>query len=1192
MTDTRTVCPSELPLTWNGKTFTEAGTQTATLQTANGCDSTVTMTLHVNQAYNVPVTAAICQGDSYNFFGQTLTAGGTYTHTLQTVNGCDSVITLTLTVNPTYLITEERTVCSAGLPYLWNGVIFTGPGTKFATLHTATGCDSVVTMILTVDEAFEVTVNRAVCVDELPIVWNGKTFNAAGTQTVTLEASNGCDSIVTMVVTVNTPVHQAYTVVECGSYTWTNGDGATYTASGTHTYSHTDANGCTQVDTLHLTIHNPVHTAVTVSECGSFTWNGQTYTTSGNYTYSHTDANGCTQVDTLHLTIYNPVNTAITAQACGSFVWNGETYTTSGTHTFSHTDAHGCTQVDTLHLTIFNPVHQAVTVSECGSYTWTAGNGQTYTASGDYTYSHLDAHGCTQVDTLHLTIFNPMHQAVTVSECGSYTWTAGNGQTYTASGDYTHSHLDANGCTQVDTLHLTIFNPVHTAVTVSECGSYTWNGQTYTASGNYTYSHLDANGCTQVDTLHLTILNPVHQAITVSECGSYTWNGQTYTASGNYTHSHLDANGCTQVDTLHLTIFNPMHTAVTVSACGSYTWADGNGQTYITSGDYTYSHLDAHGCTQVDTLHLTILHGSSAVVANTICASELPYEWNGVTFTEAGMQTATIDAANGCDSVVTMVLMVNTPVHHAYTAEACGSYTWNGTVYSVSGNYTYSHQDVNGCTQVDTLHLTIFQPANSAITVAECGSYTWTSGNGVTYTASGNYTYSHTDANGCTQVDTLHLTIFNPVHQAVTVSECGSYTWNGTVYETSGTYTYSHLDNNGCTQVDTLHLTIHNPVHQAITVTECGDYTWNGQTYTESGDYTYSHLDNNGCTQVDTLHLTINHPAGTAVTVTECASYTWTDGNGQTYTESGIYTYSHLDVVGCTQVDTLYLTINEPEATTLTATVCPAALPYTWNGVVFTAAGTQSVTLTAANGCDSVVTMTLTVIFAAQSDIYETACGSYFWNNANYTESGDYTATFTAANGCDSIVTLHLTINQSVQTELYETACDSYTWTDGNTYTQSDDYAMTLTAANGCDSIVVLHLTIHNSATSEFSIEWMDDTPYTWNGQEYTESGDYTQTLQTVDGCDSVVTLHLTITVDVDVYDEAAVYIAPNPAKEVCRIVGLESAPISVDLFDMRGKLLMRARSTEFDVSTLPSGMYMVKVNTGDRIINLKLIRQ
>ena len=50
-----------------------------------------------------------------------------------------------------------------------------------------------------------------------------------------------------------------------------------------------------------------------------------------------------------------------------------------------------------------------------------------------------------------------------------------------------------------------------------------------------------------------------------------------------------------------------------------------------------------------------------------------------------------------------------------------------------------------------------------------------------------------------------------------------------------------------------------------------------------------------------------------------------------------------------------------------TVAVCASELPYTWNGVVFTAAGTQSVTLTAANGCDSVVTMTLTLLAATPS---------------------------------------------------------------------------------------------------------------------------------------------------------------------------------------------------------------------------------
>ena len=165
----------------------------------------------------------------------------------------------------------------------------------------------------------------------------------------------------------------------------------------------------------------------------------------------------------------------------------------------------GCTQVDTLHLTINNPTHTAVTVTECETYTWADGNGQTYTLSGDYTYSHVDANGCTQVDTLHLTVNNPVHSAVTVTECESYIWADGNGQTYTVSGDYTYSHADANGCTQVDTLHLTINQPVTTEISIETSDScYIWNGLTYCMSGDYTQTFTAANGCDSVVTLHLT----------------------------------------------------------------------------------------------------------------------------------------------------------------------------------------------------------------------------------------------------------------------------------------------------------------------------------------------------------------------------------------------------------------------------------------------------------------------------------------------------------------------------------------------------------------------------------------------------------------------------------------------------------------------------------------------------------------
>ena len=92
----------------------------------------------------------------------------------------------------------------------------------------------------------------------------------------------------------------------------------------------------------------------------------------------------------------------------------------------------------------------------------------------------------------------------------------------------------------------------------------------------------------------------------------------------------------------------------------------------------------------------------------------------------------------------------------------------------------------------------------------------------------------------------------------------------------------------------------------------------------------------------------------------------------------------------------------------------------------------------------------------------------------------------------------------------YETveACGLYTW-NGETYTESGDYVYTTTATNGCDSIVTLHLTINQSQTTEETAVACES--YLWNGATYTTSGDYTYTTTTINGCDSIVTLHLTI---------------------------------------------------------------------------------
>jgi hypothetical protein len=100
------------------------------------------------------------------------------------------------------------------------------------------------------------------------------------------------------------------------------------------------------------------------------------------------------------------------------------------------------------------------------------------------------------------------------------------------------------------------------------------------------------------------------------------------------------------------------------------------------------------------------------------------------------------------------------------------------------------------------------------------------------------------------------------------------------------------------------------------------------------------------------------------------------------------------------------------------------------------------------------------------SIITQTVCDTASINGTTYTSSGTYTQVLTNANinGCDSTITINLTVNNSIETNETITACGSYLF-DGNTLTTSGEFLGTFTRANGCDSIVNLTLSIVSSIT-------------------------------------------------------------------------------------------------------------------------------
>src|SRR5690554_2711846 len=249
-------------------------------------------------------------------------------------------------------------------------------------------------------------------------------------------------------------------------------------------------------------------------------------------------------------------------------------------------------------------------------------------------------------------------------------------------------------------------------------------------------------------------------------------------------------------------------------------------------------------------------------------------------------------------------------------------------------------------------------------------------------------------------------------------------------------------------------------------------------------------------------------------TITACESYTWPTNN-QEYTTSGSYNAYLLNENGCDSIVTLDLTITASETSTITEVACGS---YTWsaNNQTYSNSGVYTETLTAVSGCDSIVTLDLTISNSQSSTVTKEVCGSYTWsaNSQTYTTSGVYTETLATIEGCDSVVTLDLTISgQAVSTTVTEEVCGSYTWSANNqTYTSSGVYTETLATVEGCDSVVTLDLTINNQSVSTTVTEEVCGS-YTWsaNNQTYTSSGVYTETLATVEGCDSIVTLDLTI---------------------------------------------------------------------------------
>ena len=1168
-TAAETICAGEA-FVFNGTPLTSAGTYTEVFATAQGCDSTVALTLAVETPPVTSLTETICFGESYPVGTSTYSATGTYSDVLTSANGCDSTVNLDLTVLPELLTTLDTTVCDEQSVVV-GAQTFGASGTYGVTLPSADGCDSTVTLNLTVLPPNATSLSEEIC-DGQTYTLGTQTLGASGTYTEVFADANGCDSAVTVSLTVLTEIVTTLAETVCDGETYAFGgqtlgtagtysqtlpssggcdstvnltlavaptpvtnltevicdgetvvvDGQPFGTTGTYTVVAQSAAGCDSTVNLDLTVQTAIATTLDVAICDgdSYTVGATAYTLGGTYTQTLTSAAGCDSTVMLNLTVNPEVTTELVAQVCDGelFAIGQQTFDVTGQYSVTLATAAGCDSNVNLDLTVVETLTETVSATICpnGSYDF---NGSTYSAPGSYDFATTSAAGCDSVVTLELSAEPPIATNLVEAVCAGETVTVGT-QTFSAAGTYTVVLSAASGCDSTVTLQLIVDQPQSVAVTerICEGGRYVIDGTVLTQPGSYTFDLFTVAGCDSTVALTLEVAPSYFENVSATICPgtSYTLAGQTFTSGGSYPIALTTVDGCDSTIVLEVFEESLIETSVEATVCAGQFY-DFNGRQLFNAGQYFETFVTAQGCDSLVTLDLAVVSALADTLTVTRCFGE-SYLFDGTPRTTSGTYSAGYTSAGGCDSTVTLELTILDDLSTQRTEVICAgeSVQVGAQRFSESGTYTVGLIGAGGCDSVITLELSVGGGDTTRLVRGICAGGSVEIGT-ERFTSTGSYVVDLSTAAGCDSTVTLDLTVASVVALSQNESLCDgeSVTVRGTTYATAGNYALSVPGRNGeCDTTIALTVTVAPTATTALSERICAGetYRFDGADLDAAGTYTAELETVAGCDSTVVLTLAVL-PASTAtVAQTICAGETYRF-DGRDYAVAGTYTAAFAAANGCDSTVTLVLDVEAPAVDSLAATICTGD-EYRAGGRSFSESGTYTVDLTTATGCDSVLVLTLAVTDSIVVERSARICAGQELDFGGQTirTAGRYRSAGSSSAGCDSVTYLDVTVVDTLRTDISEAICAGETYEfDGSALSDAGTYSALYASAGGCDSLVTLMLAVLPDSDSELDVSICAGDAYAFAGQDYTEAGTYTARLTNAAGCDSLATLRLAV---------------------------------------------------------------------------------
>ncbi|MBX2844720.1 MAG: hypothetical protein KTR13_00790, partial [Saprospiraceae bacterium] len=603
------ICDDDTYTLPDGQVVNGSGVYITNLISSLGCDSVVRTNLTVNATFFEQVDVEICDNETYELpDGTTVTAGGTYPVTLSSVSGCDSVIETRLTVQPTFNNTVQAEICDNETYTLPDGAQVNAPGSYTSSLITTFGCDSIITTQLTVQPTFFLEEDIAICNGDTYTLPDGRVVNATGSYTSDLTTVNGCDSTIRSNVLVQPTYFEQRVAEICDTDSFILPDGSSVNSSGVYPITLTSVSGCDSTIETTLTVHPSFDISQQAVICDNETYvlpDGNAVNTPGMYVSNLITTEGCDSIVRTELTVNPTYFSSETIEICDgdSYVLpDGTMVNAEGIFTSELLSVSGCDSVINTQVIVNEVNAVSEDASICVGDSYTLPDGTVVTAAGSYSSTLLNQFGCDSVITTSLSLLPILTSTEDVSICSGETYMLPDGTSVSSTGTYSSTVTASFGCDSIITTNLNVIPEFFTDISAEICDGESYSlpdGTNVTTSGIYPITLASAAGCDSTVTTTLDVNPSYFTQLDETICANQTFtlpSGQVVNQPGIYTSQYLTDRGCDSIIVINLAVDPVYATPQNAEICSGETFMLPDGTEVSSAGVYVTPLSSQAGC--------------------------------------------------------------------------------------------------------------------------------------------------------------------------------------------------------------------------------------------------------------------------------------------------------------------------------------------------------------------------------------------------------------------------------------------------------------------------------------------------------------------------------------------------------------------------------------------------------------------